>query len=360
MRKRLIFIIGIILLMVFNTACDGKKVEEVHKEIKDTILVTDSIGREVQVPKEVNRIGCLYAVSGHIVSMLGKEENIVAVTGGLKRDILLTQMYPSILDALEPKMNGMINVEELAKSEPDVIFVSQEVASDAGQGEKFDKFHIPYLVVEFRNIEEEKYAVSMIGQVIGASDKAKEYNRYYDECIEKVSKKVMDIPHDEKVRVYHSVNEATRTDAPNTLPADWMKVTGAENVSVNEKLRFMDNKYFASLEQILLWDPEVMIVNEDGVDEYIMTNEKWKSLKAVKEGKVYKLPNGISRWGHPTSIETPLAILWTAKTLYPDHFKELDLKMETKKFYEDFFDYSLSNEDIVQILNGKGMRRPKN
>jgi iron complex transport system substrate-binding protein len=72
------------------------------------------------------------------------------------------------------------------------------------------------------------------------------------------------------------------------------------------------------------------------------------------------LPIGISRWGHPGSLETPLAILWTAKSVYPDRFLELDMQRETDNFYRNFFNHVLSAEMIAQILNGRGMRLTKN
>jgi len=153
--------------------------------------------------------------------------------------------------------------------------------------------------------------------------------------------------------------EATRTDPAGSLPAEWMKVAGAINVSVGENLKLVEKKYFASIEQILLWDPDVILVNQDGVADYILDSPQWQTLKSVKANKVYQLPNGVSRWGHPGGIETPLAIVWTAKTLYPDRFANVDLKEITAEFYGDFFNYKLSPDDIKQILSGKDMRTPK-
>ena len=71
------------------------------------------------------------------------------------------------------------------------------------------------------------------------------------------------------------------------------------------------------------------------------------------------MPIGISRWGHPGSIETPLAILWAAKQIYPEKFNDLDMAAETKTFYKDFFEYNLSDDLAVKILSGKLVRKPK-
>lgn len=360
MRKKIYVILLCLLIIISACGCQGKpeKLVEPTPPVS-THVVIDSWGREVEVPDDVQRIGCLYAISGHIVTMLGQGDKLVVVNAGLKRDIVLNDMLPSIQEAVVPKANGLINIEELVKANVDLLFVQNETARNEGEVEKLNKFNIPFLVVDYKNMEEQQYAVKMIGQAIGAEEEAQEYISYYQSCIDKVKAKTKDIPQDKKVRVYHSVNEASRTDARDTLPADWLDVTGAINVSLDEELRLIDDKYFASMEQILLWNPDLILVNEDGVDQYIMTNEQWATLAAVKNKKVYKMPNGISRWGHPGSLETPLAIMWTAKVLYPKTFEELDLNTETKDFYQRFFNVSITDERIEDILRGKGMRIPK-
>lgn len=327
---------------------------------RDTITVTDSIGRKVAIPAKVERIACLYAFTGHVVTMLGKSADIVAVVDGLKRDVLLTEISPGIKNALVPSSEGTINIEELLRARPDLVFISGDMAKNEGEVEKLRKSKLPYLVVDYRNIKEQEYAIQMIGQAVGAEDKAKKYNDYYQASIERVQAQVKDIPLGERVRVYHSVNEATRTDVKDTLPADWIQEAGAFNVSVNDRLKVLDgNKYFASLEQILLWNPQVILVNEAGVADYILGNSQWAEIAAVKNRKVFQMPNGISRWGHPGSLETPLAILWTAKTLYPDRFSNLDMAKEAQSFYNEFFNDPLTDEVVAQVLSGKGMRIPK-
>lgn len=356
MKKKLI----ILSLTIFITAINLFPYVVYSKETGETKLVIDCIGREVKVPIKIERIGTLFSVSGHVVTMLGRGKDIVAVTKGLKRDILLTSICPNILNAAEPKAYGNINIEELVRANPDVIFISEETGINKKATEKFDKLGIPYLVIKFDSIQEQKFMLEMMGNVLGVSEEVERFINYYNWIIDLVSNRVADIPQENKVRVFHSVMEAARTDSANTLAADWTKIAGVINVSVNEELRVVENtKYFANIEQIILWNPDAIIVNEDGVDEYIRTNKQWAALKAVKDNRVYLLPNGVSRWGHPNSIETPLAILWTAKTLYPEYFQDISLERETKYFYQQFFEIDLTDEEVKKVLSGKGMRLEK-
>jgi iron complex transport system substrate-binding protein len=362
-QKKYLFTLVILLLMIALTGCSLNSNAAITNTTKSNdnskITVIDYMGREVAVPKKVNRIACLYAYTGHVVTMLGEGNKMVAVNNGLKRDNLLLDMNPAINDASVPNRGDKINIEELANTKPDLIFIQASTAKDEGEVRKLEELKIPYLVVNFNSIKEQQQSIAMIGKALGKSEKAEKFNRFYNEIVAEVSEKVQDIPVKDRVRVYHSVMEATRTDPADSLPAEWIKVAGAINVSVGENLRLIEKKYFASLEQILLWDPDVILVNQDGVADYIFGSSQWQTLKSVKTKKVYQLPNGVSRWGHPGGLETPLAILWTAKTLYPNKFADTNMEEITAKFYQEFFDYKLTPDLLEKILSGKDMRTPK-
>ncbi|NMD68671.1 ABC transporter substrate-binding protein [Bacillus sp. DNRA2] len=351
----------VLFLSIVLAACsvDSEAADARSTKAGKSTTVYDYLSREVVIPDKVERIACLYAFTGHVVTMLGEGDKIVAVNNGLQRDNLLNEINPVISDAVVPNRGDKINIEELANIGPDLIFIQESTAKDEGEVRKLDELNIPYLVVNFNSIEEQQQAIAMIGKAIGRSREAERYIDFYNDIIAQVSEGVKNIPEKYRIRVYHSVNEATRTDAAGSLPAEWMKIAGVTNVSVGENLKLTDGKYFANLEQILLWNPEAILVNEDGVSDYILSNPQWETLQAVKNKKVYQLPNGVSRWGHPGGLETPLAILWTAKTLYPDKFSEVNMEEVTGEFYQDFFNYKLDEDYIAKILSGKNMRIPK-
>lgn len=361
--RKYLNIIAILLILLLLQGCAIKKpdraTEDLNEDSYQFVTVVDYLGREVTISKPVNRIACGYAYTGHVVTMLGRADDIVAVVGGLQRDKVLTSNYPHIKDLPVPFSSGTINMEELLLTEPDIVFLREDTASNESVVSKLAQLNIPYIVIEFFSMEEQIESISTIGKAIGAEEKANQYIDYYRKVIEDTEKISSSIPEDERVRLYHSVNEAVRTDIKDSLPADWIKVTGGINVSIEDELKTSGDKSFATLEQIYLWDPDIIIANESGVPDYMLSNEQWAGLRAVKEKKVYQIPNGVSRWGHPGSLETPLAVLWTSKLLYPQYFEHINLEEETKKYYKDFFDISLDDKQVKQILRGEGMREPK-
>jgi iron complex transport system substrate-binding protein len=323
------------------------------------VCIIDCAGRRVEITEKAKRIGCLYLFSGHATVMLGRCNDIVAVSNGLKRASLLLDICPAIIEAFVPKSQGAVNLEELLRASPDLVFVSGEIGRNRDAIEKLDRMKIPWLVVDYASIEEQQRTVEMIGMALGNLGQAARYNRYFQECIERVRSVTSKIPADQRLRLYHSVNEANRTTIDRGLATDWLEVEGIINVSLSQDTKLLEGKNFVSMEQILLWDPDVILVNEPNVTRHILTDRQWSTLKAVRGGRVYQMPIAISRWGHPGSIETPLAILWTAKTLYPDQFQDIDMSFETKNFYRVFFGHELSDDMVDRILSGRLKRKPK-
>jgi iron complex transport system substrate-binding protein len=353
-----VFILSFVLLQGCSSKDNIKTEASMNTPQSETtsITVVDCFDRKVEISSPVERIACGYAYTGHVAALLGRGDDIVAVVDGLKRDKVLTQMYPHIKDLPVPFSTGTINIEELLACDPDVVFLKTDTALNENVTAKLDSLNIPYVVIDYFTMEEQLETISIMGMVLGEGERAQKYVDYYNNVIDSTEKITSAIPEKERVSVYHSVNEAVRTDSKGSFQDDWIKVTGAINVSTNDELEVSGDKTYATLEQIYVWNPDIIIANESGVPEYILTNDQWASLRAVKNKDVYQIPNGISRWGHPGSIETPLAILWTSKLLYPKYFEHIDMKKITQDYYQDFFNIELSSDEVTQILNGKEMR----
>lgn len=353
--------IGIIVISLILSGCGQTGTQEIPKapETVPGFYMTDSFGREVFVPDEVENIACLYSFAGYAVCLLGRGDDLVAVPDGLQRDVMLMEIVPQVGEAAVPRKSGKINIEELLRQDPDIVIIRGDTARDEKEVEQLEKAGLNYIVVDYTNIEEQQRAISIIGEAIGRKEEAEAFNRYYNDVIQRVNDVVGAIPEDRRVRMYHSENQALRTTHSSTLPADWSRAAGVVNVSAGEELNLVNNDYYASLEQVLLWNPEVIIANENSAMKYILGNPQWSGIEAVQNGRVYQLPQGISRWGHPGSVETPLAILWTAKTVYPELFGHIDMEKEVEYFYREFFGYRLSPEMIQQVLSGEGLRKPK-
>lgn len=357
--KWLVVIMLVLYILIINFSALQEKVYSQDEIIK----VVDSLEREVKITKKPEKIGCLSEVSAHIISMLDKKSEIVAVSAGSKRSKLYLKISPQVKKATVLRGNGKkLNIEELLKVKPDILLLQKHIVKDKSIVERLEQFEIPYLVVEFTDMAEEQDAIEMLGKVMGREEKAEAFNDYYNQIIKEVASRVEKISQSERKNLYHAINEILRADVAGTLCENWIKVTGVENVSLEGSKRAVleKDKYYIGIEQLLLWNPDTIIINgSEAIKKDIFKNNQFKDLKAVKNKEVYIMPVGISRWGHTYSIETPLAILWLAKTLYPTHFEDIDLIVEVKDFYKKFYNYEVSDKVAAKILAGTGLREFK-
>ncbi len=320
------------------------------------ISEADIQGHVLTLDRYPERIACLYAFSGHVTAMLGRGEDMVAIVKGLKKDRLLEKIVPKLAAIPVPSAGGTIHIESLIKTRPDIVFLKPETASIAQETQKLDRFGLAWISVGYNDMQSQMAAIEMMGRVLGCSEKALDYTRYYRQVIARVQKGTAGLAEREKPRVYHAINESFRTDGPGTLEADWTEACNIINVSVGKGLEKRNNKRFAGMEQILLWHPDIIIANEAQTAADIRSDPQWAPIPAVKKGRVFTIPVGISRWGHPGGLETPLALLWTAGIAYPERFPDLDMTVEVKRFYKRFFNLDLDAPTIKRILSGKGMR----
>jgi len=300
-----------------------------------------------------------YAPAGHIICMLGKGRSIRAISGGMLRDRLLIKYFPFIEGLPVVKGGGAINYEELMKAAPDIVFIDPELANDDRAIKKIKLTGIDYAVFSFNSMEDQINAVKKIGSILGNDKTARLYEDFYRNSIRLTAERLAGLAPGKRKHIYHSILEVNRTDGKNTLGSDWVRAAGLVNISDSIEGTLSEDKFFISVEEIIAWDPEIIFVNESEAETAFLTSDKFSSLKAVRNGAVYKMPNGISRWGHPTSFETPLAILWTAMKSYPDRFRDTGISSSIKKFYREFFSIGLDDHSVEKILKGKGMRHGK-
>ncbi|MFV0441769.1 MAG: ABC transporter substrate-binding protein, partial [Lachnospirales bacterium] len=183
-------------------------------ENKDFNTFVDCVGRTVEIPKEINKVAVIDSFSGEAMVLIGAGDKMVSCSGGLRTDKIIQDIYPDVVNIPSVHSDGAINAEALLELDPDVVLVKNSFYIADKEKTKLDKLGIPYLVITFNSMEEQIVAINMIGDIIGGipREKAREICDYYQKTIDltkEISSKILD---EEKVSVYHSNNQAFRTD----------------------------------------------------------------------------------------------------------------------------------------------------
>lgn len=312
--------------------------------------VVDMQGNEVEVPAIITNCFDAYPVNVGIMALLGATEAQPYILPRIKSDNWewLRELDPSLNDKQTIGDDATASAEEVLTINPEVVVISNKDTAAT-----YREAGINVFMVTSATTDDFLESVRKSGELFGESslDEAQAFTDYYQSNIDLVAERVSDIPEDERPTVYY----VGGTTAYNTS----VKGNGLEFVT-NAGGRFalseadLGEGKEVTAEQLLAADPDVIIVGTNnrakGYDS-LMSDTALGSLSALQNDQVYKTPQGTLPWD-TFGPEQSMAVLWMAKTLYPDRFDDIDLKQEMKDFYRTFYDYELSDEYADLMLQG--------
>jgi iron complex transport system substrate-binding protein len=333
-----------------ETQAETEKAGEAGAQ-SDARVFTDSAGREVTLPKEIKKIApsgplaqiVLYTLCPDKLSGLASD-----FSEGAKQYI--DEKYWSL-----PKFgqfygkNANLNMEALIAESPDVII-------DIGEAKKSvkedmdalqEQLNMPVIFIE-ADLDTMSSAYEKLGELTGDTDQAK---KLADDCnnILKKSETARE-QLSEKKSVYFAVgDDGLHTNAEGSIHARVIEQIGAENAAKVEMVSSGGGSE-VSFEQLLLWQPDVIIADSEALYQTITTDKVWGELNAVKEGKVYQIPSvPYSFMSSPPSVNRMIGILWLGNLVYPEQYSA-DIKQEVKDFYELFYHVTLDDTQAEKIL----------
>lgn len=324
-----------------------------------TISLTDTLGRTLDIPKEPQLIAVIDSYAGEYLVTIGAGPRLATIQNGTQSAELLRIVSPEIGKIPNAMVSGTINVETVLASGAQVALVAPGTYQNKPQSEKLDRLGIPVAAIGFQDVDSQIEAMGMLGRVCGGNEEKKsdELIEYYKNIVEFIETRVAEIPEKDRLRVYHSNSTALTTDGDVSLGTDWVTRCGGIVVSRDAKNAPGSRMYETSVEQVYLWDPDIIICSQPLVLDGFVRATSWKGLRAIKESKVYQIPIGATRWGQNGSAETYLGMLWFAATIYPQYFTDLDLKKEVTTYYSHFLGLDITDALYEQILSGRGLRQ---
>lgn len=328
-----------------------------------THVIVDHLDIEVEVPYEVNRIavGNILPLPSVLTVFFDSAEKIVGMSPNsmsAAENGLLGELYPEVLDAETGYMNGTdINLEELMKLEPDVVFYS---ASQPEQGEQLRNAGFAAVAVsvnkwEYNAIETLNHWIILLSEIFPDNDKTKAVAKYSTDIYELVQERVAEIPEEERERVFflfkYSDTEM-QTSGENFFGQFWADAIGAVNVA--EEIT-TDNQVTVNMEQVYAWNPSTIYITNftaaqpNDLYTNAVGNYDWSAIDAVQNEKVFKMPLGMYR-SYTPGADTPVTLLWFAKTTYPELFEDIDIVQEAKDYYKEVFGVELTDEQAASIF----------
>ena len=108
-----------------------------------------------------------------------------------------------------------------------------------------------------------------------------------------------------------------------------------------------------SIEQVLAWDPEVIVTIDQTFAQTVHTNPLWRSVSAVKSGRVHLSPKLPFGWiDFPPSVNRLPGLWWLGSKVFPALFPE-DLGAIAREFYQLFYQVELTPAQVQRVLAGR-------
>lgn len=318
--------------------------------------ITDMAGRTVTVPSNIKTAFSTSPVGAIMLYALCPDKMV-----GWNYDPRPTEKkyilpkYQSLpnLGGWYAKFTG--NTEEILKIHPDVIIDMGDITkTESSNADKIQQqLGIPVVLVDAPVLKMDK-ACEFMGDLLGEKAKGQELADYCRNTIADVTARAAKIPADKKVKVYYAEGpNGLQSEPDGSSHIEALGIVGGLNVAKGISLGGASGQSPVSLEQVLAWNPDVIISwteEQGGYYKGILSDPSWKPTKAVQQNRVYQLPDAPFCWmDRPPSINRIIGFKWLGNLLYPDVYN-YDMVAEAKDFFQKFYHYNLSDDEAKAIM----------
>jgi len=243
------------------------------------------------------------------------------------------------------------NLEMILKVNPDIVVTSKY---DSAMSRKVDeimkKMPMPAIHVTLNSLPDYPGAFSYLGRVLGRKARGEELAACTRGTLSQMSALAASIPAKQKVSVYYAEGvDGLSTECDSSPHAELIPLAGGRNVHHCRAGDLMGLEK-VSFEQVMLYNPEVILVMENTFYRKIFSDPLWQRIKAVRNKRVYLIPNQPFNWfDRPPSFMRFLGARWLAGVLYPDKYR-VDMVKETQDFFKLFFAVNLGPQEARALI----------
>lgn len=318
--------------------------------------ITDMAGRTVVVPDEIETVFSSSTVTAIFMYTLAPDKLLGwnYELNELEKSIILEEYH----DLPNFGMGDSINYEVVIAADPTIAVnvgtINDKMISDCDKLSK--SLGVPVVAVD-GDLSASAEAYRFMGELLGEEEQAEKLASYAEKTFADIEK--MEVPEDKKVRIYYGNGE----DSLETAPAgsahgqiiDMVNAVNVADLEMGEGSRVQ-----ISAEQLLAWDPDVIVVNGEpkadtsgaSAAEAILANPDYASLKAVQDQQVYGTPNTPFSWmDRPMGPNRIVGIRWLSGLIYPEYLN-YNVDEEVKEFFDLFYHVQLTDEQLENIYSG--------
>lgn len=316
--------------------------------------IRDGAGREVTIPGKVERV--FPAGPPAAIQLYTLAPDLLIGWPRANRPEEREFLLPGIGDRPEiGRITGRgnsANLEAVLQGKPDLIVDAGSTGrtyvelAERVQGQT----GIPYALLDGRfSAIPESYRI--LGRLTGRSERAETLAAWCETAMATIRGRVAGLPAEKRPSVYYARGpRGLETGLGGSINVETLSFLGARNVADQPGNGLAQ----VSLEQVLAWNPEVIVTIDPGFFDAVRGDPAWADVRAVKAGRIHLSPKLPFGWiDFPPSVNRMVGLWWLAKLLYPEIFPE-DIRGIARDFHTLFYQVTPSEAQLDRILSGRG------
>lgn len=359
MIRTIALVLAATITLLALSAC-VKNNENPPETQKNVVEVVDMAGNNIVLKDYATSIFCQSSIFEQIVLALGAESTLRASSYSRTddaRNLWFQSLYPQIMDveAAGGDKSGVTN-ELLVSYDLDLMLVANQ-----DQYDEFTAIGIPCAVLDIQTLDDLLFGIEIIGKCLGGhyQEKSKNVIAYCSKLLADVKQKANQLSETDRKTAYfmesrYAAVEPTlyMTWGADSFQANCLKMAGINTVA--DALFAGGVRAEITTEQLLLSNPDAIVIGgfyEQTNYDALLKEENLKTLSAVENGLIYRVPVGVSEWSR-IGVESFLLPVWYGTVFYPDLYKDTDVQSVVKDFYKNVMGIELSAEYQTLILSG--------
>lgn len=319
------------------------------------VTLEDMNGRRVNLAGPAERIVALPLPSGPTLIALDRSERRLAGLHPTARSLMiegpLGRVFPGLRDTRSSLLRAgggafMPNVEAIAALGADLVVQRGELGPNIVR--PLEEAGLTVLLVSYGDEERARSNIRVLGAAIGQSRRAQDLVEWRQNVTDRLEAALGRIAGDARPGVLFLSGgrgdlAATGSGTPNDHA---IRIAGGRNMA-----GALPGSVRLGIEQVLLWDPDVIVLNSGDrnlTPRSLAADPVLSALSAVRTGRVYKAPTGGYRL-EPQNPENPLYWMWLAGILHPSA-ADFDLRMEFAHAFRLLYGAEPSAAEIDAML----------
>lgn len=325
----------------YDGRVDELDLDQIRKIIgggEENLSIVDSYKRVATIKKPVKRIVSISIYNNEALRMFGDLDKVVAIEDSTKKkDVFFPQA------AEMPSIGGYPpNPEAIFKYQPDLL-----LGATSWTKELYDKLpgNTSIVGLDFTSKTPYSFAeeTTKLGYILSRRDEARDYlENFQYKYINAIIAKTGGLSDEEKPKVYveSSFGNYKAYGGNGSGAQTYLEMAGGINIFEDSPLYFE-----ADPEAVITSNPDIIIKqlrNDVGYPannfsvmsearEEMLNRPELADVKAVKEGRVYIIDEGLSY-----GLSYQIAVAYMAKWLHPELFEDLDPQAMHQEFIDKY------------------------